>query len=138
MGATLKIGLIVDGEKVSRHVFELAQWANTTDTLCVSHLIIQSKPPSPGPRRGFVAKVLGKSPAAHAAVVLWNTKSRLESRGVARSKSYRGYEKTCALGAIVPGRIHITPQVSKSGFVHRFSDADLEKIRHEEFDILIR
>jgi hypothetical protein len=137
MSGGLKIGLIVDGEQVSRQILELAQWANSTDNIRVSHLIVQQRPP-PARRRGILAKLLGKSPAAHANVVLWKTKAKLESRGVARNRLFRGQLGSFEVGAAVPGRIHVTPLVSKSGFVHRFGEADLEKIREEEFDLLIR
>jgi hypothetical protein len=39
MNNKLKIGLIVDSERASKYVYELAEWANSTDALCVSHLI---------------------------------------------------------------------------------------------------
>jgi hypothetical protein len=138
MSGRLKIGLIVDGEKVSRHVFELAQWARSSADIHISHLIVQTRPPPAIRRRGILAKALGKSPAAHATVVLWKTKTMLESRALARMKAYRGHNQSCEIGDVVPGRIHVTPLVSKSGFVHRFSEDDVEKIRREEFDVLIR
>ena len=134
----LKIGLIVDGEKVSRHVLELAQWAKSTGNVCISHLIIQARPAASAKRRGLLAKAFGKGPAAHAAVMLWKTKTKLESRSLARMKAYRGHNDSCEVGDLVPGRIRVTPLVSKSGFVHRFSEEDIETIRREGFDVLIR
>ena len=138
MSVRLKVGLIVDDERVSQHLFELAQWANSTDTVCISHLILQTRAP-PRPRgRGVLGKLLGKSPMAHATVMLWKAKARLESRSLARTPAYRGHLESREMGAVVAGRIRVTPVVSKSGFVHRFSDEDLERIRREEFDLLIR
>jgi hypothetical protein len=137
MGVRLKVGLIVDDERLSPHVFELAQWASSTDSLCISHLIIQTRP-SLTQRRSLLRKVFSKSPAAHATVMLWKAKTRLESRAGARVPAYRGHQKMRDAGAVVPGRIRITPLVSKSGFVHRFSEADIEKIRQEKFDLLLR
>jgi hypothetical protein len=132
----LKIGLIVDSERVSRHVFELAQWASSTDTLCGSHLIVQERPPARS--GGRLARLVGKSPAAHATVMLWKAKTKLESRGLTRAKGSRESQSLRDVGALVPGRIRVTPQISRSGFVHRFSEADLETIRQEKFDLLIR
>ena len=138
MSVRLKVGLIVDDERVSRHVYELAQWATSTDTVYVSHLIVQRRAPPPARRRGALAKLFAKNPAAHATVMLWKAKNKIESRSVARNPAYRGHRESQDMGAVVPGRIHVTPLVSKSGFVHRFGDEDLEKIRREEFDVLIR
>ena len=138
MGGRLKVGLIVDSERVSRHVYELAQWASQTDAVCISHLIVQPLPATTAPRASVVTRVFRKSPAAHATVALWKAKARLESRVIGRMPAYRGQQGSRDMGNLVPGRIRITPLVSRSGFVHRFSEADLEKIRAEQFDVLIR
>lgn len=137
MGGRLKVGLIVDDERVSRHVFDLAQWANSTDAVCISHLIVQRRP-SLTQRRGLIKKVFGKSLTAHATVMLWKAKHRLESRSLARIAAYREHQQSREMGTLVRGRIEVTPLVSKSGFVHRFSEADLDRIRQEGFDLLIR
>ena len=137
MVSKLKVGLIVDGERVSRQVFELAQWAHSTDTVNVSHLIVQTRA-SCARRRGLLNRLFGKSPAAHATVMLWKTKNKLEARGVARNKQLHRHPEACDIGTVVPDRIRVTPLVSKSGFVHRFREEDLARIRQEEFDLLIR
>ncbi len=138
MSDKLKIGLIVDGEHVSRYVCQLADWARTTDALCISHLIVQERPTAKKGRGSFLSRLFGKSPLKHAAVALWKAKTRLELRRLAAVEAYRGFQETTDMGARVPGRIRVTPLVSKSGFVHRFSDQDLEKVRRENFDLLIR
>jgi hypothetical protein len=132
----LKIGLIVDGERAGKHVCELAQWASTTGVLHISHLIIQDQPAI---KRGSrIVRLVRKSPVQHANSVLWKLKSRLESPRVERVPSYRSAQAAHDLCELVPGKIRVTPIVSKSGFVRRFSDPDLDRIRREEFDVLIR
>jgi hypothetical protein len=138
MGGRLKVGLIVDSERVSRQVFDLAQWASSTDSVWISHLIVQQRPAGIATRPGVLARAFRKSPAAHATVALWKAKARLESRVLARMPDFRGHLESRDMGDLVPGRIRVTPIVSKSGFVHRFRDADLDRIRQEEFDVLIR
>jgi hypothetical protein len=137
MYSKLKIGLIVDGELVSKYVHELAEWANTTDALCVSHLIIQDRPPAAG-RAGIFYGLLHKNPLRLARDALWRVKTRLESARVARVEAFNGYEKTYNVGKLVPAKIRLTPIVSTSGFIYRFSDSDLAKVREEGFDVLIR
>jgi len=137
MHGKLKIGLILDGELASKYVHELVDWANKTDALCVSHLIIQSRPPAAG-RAGSFYRLLRKSPPKLARDALWRVKTRLESARVARVPAFNGYEKTYDLGKLIPARIRLTPMGSKSGFIYRLSDSELAKVREEGFDLLIR
>src|SRR5262245_38603834 len=88
MSDKLKIGLIVDGERVSKYVYELADWANTTDVVCISHLIIQELPANQ--RGSILTSLFRTSPIKHAAVALWKVKTRLELRRVAAVQAYRG------------------------------------------------
>jgi len=113
MGGRLKVGLIVDSERVSRHVHELAQWASQTEAVSITHLIVQPRPASTAPRAGVLKRVFRKSPAAHATVALWKAKARLESRVVARMPAYRGHQESRDMGELVPGRIRVTPLVSR-------------------------
>src|SRR5271156_6788920 len=115
MCSKLKIGLIVDGELASKYVHELVDWANTTDALCVSHLIIQDRPLAAG-RAGNRYRLLRKNPLMLARDALWRAKTRLESARVARVEAFNGYEKTYDVGKLVPAKIRLTPIVSKSGF----------------------
>jgi len=132
----LKIALIVDDEHVwSHHIHELAQWANSTDCLDVTHLIIQDR--SWPPDRIFLSLLRGRLIRA-VTIALGKAINKLESIDVARVDPHMGRRRTYDLGKIVSGKIRVKPLVSKSGFVHRFSDQDLDKIRHEQFDLLIR
>ena len=133
----LKIGLIVDGERLAKQVHELVQWANTTGSIRVTHLIVQQLPPPP-PRRPLWARLVGRSPAELAKLLLWRLKERIEKRRVEAIDAYRGSSETFAAGPAVAGRIVVTPLVSRSGHVHRFSDEDLERIKRERFDVLLR
>ncbi|HVS76266.1 MAG TPA: hypothetical protein VHE11_04980 [Steroidobacteraceae bacterium] len=133
----LKIGLLVDGERLTKHVHELVRWANSTDTLRVTHLIVQERPAPPAqPPR--LARLIRKPPAEIAANLLWRAKNHIERRGVEATGAYQGSSETLEAGAVVPGRIVVKPLVSKSGLVHRFSEEDLERIRQERFDLLLR
>jgi hypothetical protein len=138
MNNKLKIGLIVDCERVSKYVYDLAEWANTTDTLSVSHLIIQERRARPNRRLGVFSTLLRNSPVGPATALLWKATTRLESSRVARVKAFNGYRKKYDVGKLVPGRICVKPIVSPSGFIHRFSDQDLARVREEGFDLLIR
>jgi hypothetical protein len=135
---SLKIALIVDGEHVSKHVYDLAQWASASDTIRISHLIIQHRPQSRKTWMGRLTSRLRKGPVHIARALLWKLITRLEARDLAEIKAYEGHQATFNVGNLVPGRIHLTPIVSRSGFVHRFAAEDVETIKQRGFDLLIR
>jgi len=136
MTTKLKIALIVDDERVwNRHVYELAEWAKSTDCLDVSHLIIQERL---WPRDDIFPTLLSGRPIRALTLALWKAINKLESIDAARIDPHVGRRTTYDLGKIVPGKIRVKPLVSKSGFVHHFSAQDLDSIRQEQFDLLIR
>ncbi len=136
MSNKLKIALIVDDEHVwNHHVYELAEWAKSTDCLDVSHLILQERS---WPRDDIFPSLLLGRPIRALTLVLWKAINKLESIGAAKIDADVGRRASYDLGKIVPGKIRVKPLVSKSGLVHRLSDHDLDRIRHEQFDLLIR
>lgn len=137
MNITLKVALIVDGERLSSHNYELVKWANSSGLMQVSHLIVQERD-RPTRKRPLRLRLLRASPRAVARALLWKLKDWIEARHVAANACYRDADRSFEVGEIVPGRIFVRPQVSKSGLVYRFAEEDLEKIRRERFDILIR
>ena len=62
----------------------------------------------------------------------------MEIREVLADDSLKDADLKVAAGDTVPGRIFVTPHISRSGFVHRFGEDDLDTIRAERFDLLIR
>ncbi len=134
--SALKIGLVVDGERLTKQVHELVQWARSTDDVQVTHLIVQQRPARV--RRPVWVKILHKSPAELAILLLWRLKDRIERPRVEALPEYRDSGATFAADATVPGRIFVKPLISPSGFVHRFSEEDLARIRQERFDVLLR
>lgn len=134
MTAPLKVALIVDDENLDAHRRRLAAWANSTSTLHISHLIVQQRDLPPRP--SLPVRLLRKRPAELAAQVLLKVKSRLEARHAVPAGSDAG--SALEVRQLVPGRIFVKPRISPSGFVYRYSEEDLEKIRGERFDLLIR
>lgn len=135
--SVLKIGLVVDGEHLTRQLHELVQWASSTGSIRITHLIVQQRD-SPAPRPPRWLRIIRKSPAELTVVLLSRLKDRLERHRVDAMDAYRGWSETFEAGAAVPGRIVVKPLVSRSGLVHRFSEEDLERIRQERFDLLLR
>ena len=141
MNTRLKVGLIVDDETLNKYDHDLAQWAQSSGLLQISHLIVQKKTESKN-NRAIWERLRGRSPKSVVlgllSKVLWHFKEWLETRELAANEYLRDADCKVAVGDVVPGRIFISPQISQSGFVHRFSKGDLNKIRVENFDLLIR
>jgi hypothetical protein len=136
MSNKLKIALIVDDELTwNRHVHELVEWARTTDCLDVSHLIIQERS---WPREQIFRSLLVGRPIRALTLALWKAINKVESFEAARIDADVGRRTTYDLGKIVPGKIRVKPLVSTSGLIHRLHDPDLNRIREERFDLLIR
>ena len=134
----LKIGLIVDGPQVTKYVYDLIEWTRNTDSIRISHLVIQDLPVEVGSRRSRISALFRKSLVAHARTALWKLKERLESRRLTRIKAFRGCNLTYDGRQVVPGEIRIRPVVSPSGFVYRFGATDVAQVREAGFDLLLR
>ncbi len=134
MTAPLKAALIVDDESLGEHHCRLLEWARSTQAVCISHSIIQQRDPPPRP--ALPIRLLRKSPALVAAQTLWKLKHRLEARHAAASTD--GGSSLERVRQAVPGRLLVKPRISPSRFVYRYGEEDLEKIRGERFDLLIR
>jgi hypothetical protein len=135
MAAPLKVALVVDGENLDEHRLRLVEWANSTESVRISHLIIQQR--DPGPRPPLPVRLLRKRPAQVAAQALWKLKSRLEADDTGH-RDAGDHRRLELIRQAVPGRILVRPRISPSGFVYRYSEEDLAKIRGEGFDLLIR
>lgn len=134
----LKVGLIVDEERLCKHDRELVGWANSGDTILISHLIVQHRS-APARKRPLLARLALHSLGSLMAIALWRIKERKEVRQVAAIEAYRDSERSFEVGESVPGRIYVKPlQSGSEGRVHRFSEEDLAAIRREQFDLLIR
>jgi len=135
----LKIGLLVDSERASKYVYDLACWAATRPDLEISHLIVHAPDGESSNRLPKVATslrtrgvyyVLGR--ALFALIV------RAERMLLRRSTVHRDHFASFPLDGIVKERIRVRPLLSKSGLVHRFSKEDVDRIEALGLDLLIR
>ena len=70
--------------------------------------------------------------------VAFKTITELEFLLLRRSKIHRDHLRTFDLTGLVPGSLHVTPIVSKSGFVFRYRDDDVRAIKGLNLDLLLR
>ncbi len=135
----LKIGLIVDSEIVSKYVYELAEWGQHQESLSISHLIIQQKKEKP--RQSKISRVIDavrtKGIKRIIEIVVWKLIDKLESAKIGKH-ALKDHLQAYDASGIVLGSIVVRPNVSKSGFVHRFSSEEINAIKGFGLDVLIR
>lgn len=136
----LKVGLIVDSEFASKYIYELAAWGQLQDNLLISNLIIQH---SQEIKEGLTTKAL-KSLKKNGFLYLADEISfalvkKFEGLALRRfKKKYSDHLKSFNLKNVISETIEINPINSKSDFVYRYSDEDIQKIRFLNLDVLIR
>lgn len=139
----LKIGILNDSTSCSKYVHDLVQWARTTPGISVEHLIEHAHPAHTAPQtRGLLRKLWGK--LLHEGVyktlglVARSLIFRFEARFLSRIALHGDHGATFDLAEFGLQTTRITPQVSASGFVYRFSPSDIERVRSLGLDVLIR
>jgi hypothetical protein len=135
----IRIGLIVDSVIVPLYIKELIQWIGQNPQLEVTHLVHQQLPPE---RRHLSKKLVhlmrlgrwGKLFSGVAYTIL----NRIERQLLARGPKYQWYFTRSDIGARVPHHIHVTPKISKSGFVFRYPEDSISAIKNADLDLLIQ
>src|SRR5438132_1066180 len=111
---SLRIGLIVDGSRVSKYTYELAAWARSQDNLRVEALIVQNVPrPSRGTRLRGMLQTMDVRRLAQ--TVLLSVITAVERRLLRRSQ-HRDHLSTFDISDQVTTAIQVAPVVSPSGF----------------------
>lgn len=136
----LRIALIVDGVRVSKYDADLIEWMMTQDHLEASHLIIQklSTQQVQGRWSKAVNALKQSGWSALAQLVLWNVIARIELLRLRRYAGFADHLSPADVSKKVPNHLYVTPIQSKSGLVHRFSSDDIDAIRKEAFDVILR
>jgi len=137
---TLRIGLIVDSNVSSQYVFDLADWGQRQSNLQICCLVIQRV--SASKQQNTIAKVVSFL-KKHGALVLaqeigFTLIHKVEEFIIRRTKNHKHHASRHDLSYIVKDSISVKPIISKSGFVYRYDDGDIEKIRELGLDVLIR
>ena len=134
----LKIGLLQDGVETDRYMVDLITWAGKQDDLEISHLIIHGAPDESR------LQTLKRKLAQHKLATLGKALFRcilLVERTLLKfyyGGRYRDHSRQYRVDQLIPQSIRISPTISKSGFVYRFSDEEMAKVRAAGCDVLIR
>lgn len=126
----------------SKYVRDLVQWSQTTPDVEITHLIIHSRASNKsGGRinkliRSVFTKGIGATADRFLSKLFMRATSVVERKLLSRSEVDRDHLSVYELGVL--NKINIHPTISKSGFVYRFSDAEIERISSLELDVLVR
>jgi len=135
----LKIALIVDSKIASKYVYELAEWGQNQNDLDVTHLLIQNIPSNKQSKIHKAFLLLKKKGFLHLAQLVGFTLiKKVESLPLKYTNTYKHHFTKYDLSNCVKNSISINPVVSKSGFVYRYEDDDIQKIRELGLDVLVR
>ncbi len=134
---TLNVGLLLDGACSDKYVHELALWGKSQPDINISHLILH--PCRENSRIGRL-KDLARKRRLHLlpAKILFRFILAIEKLLLRRIEFHKDHYKSCDLTGTIDQIVEITPIVSESGYVYRFSDEEIEKVKSLNLDLLIR
>ena len=140
----VRIGLLVNSATVAKYDAEFIAWTETQPDIEVTHLILhapKSEASTNTSHRGSLfnrAKVLlaKQGLGATLAGIVWQYIEWSERRILAKNDELlRDHLDTVDVSERVPHQLSITPMVSPSGFVYRFSDDDTQAVRELDLDL---
>ena len=136
----LRVGVLVDTERVSKYDFDLIEWAHRHPKIEISVVVtLASKVSTTKPL--LVSRILrhlsGRGLKSLMRSAGWATITSLENLKLKSSHDHRGHLGFVSLDVKAP-RLNATPIKSPSGLVYRFSEADIEAIKDFDLDVLIR
>ena len=135
----LKIALIVDSNISSKYVYDLACWAKNQGNLEITSLIIQKIPfKSGGKLQRAINSLKGEGIITLLEQIGHTLLLKIEKILLSNNKISKDHFKEHNLYDYIDETIYVEPIISKSSFVYRYGDNDIEKIRQKNIDILIR
>ena len=132
----LKIGLLVDSKFSSKYVCEFIEWARQQATIEVGYLIICASERSSEVKIASRATAEGKS-RSFGTRTLFRVIVAIETILLRRRPLHRDHLDQLDLSKDVKNQVFIEPQISKSGFVHRFSAADVGRVKALGLDLIV-
>ena len=130
----LRIGILVDSPIASVYLHDIVQWAQSQSNIRVDHLIVHSPPASgtshtPPPSKGLLGRL---------ARAMFNAVARMERKRLKRDGRFPRHGQTMDLRGVLKSVLELSPIVSPSGVVYRFTADDVERVRALGLDVLIR
>lgn len=135
----LHVGLIVDSKTTTKYTYEIAEWCRNQQNILLSHLIIQrDKRPNQGKTEKSFNYLKKQGPLFLLGQASFFALSRTENIFLRKHKHHQDHFQSYQLNDIIPESLCVDPEISKSGFIYRYSDHDIDKIKELNLDVLIR
>jgi hypothetical protein len=142
--AALKVGLLTDDMRVSKYTLELLEWAKAEPSLVISHLIVyqDESTPSPGKilrlARRVAALFRKKQFRIVSAKFLFRAIVWIEQIFLRKFQAFPDHLKMFDPSSLIPEKVIIRPERSRSGLVARFSATDITRVKSLGLDVIIR
>ncbi len=142
LSSPLRVGLLLDDVQVTAYTQDFIDRCKQHPEILLSHLVlhpVRATTPSNRSRLGRVTDVVRKRGMVTLIDKIVFHLLLTAERTILRRVGFRlGESERFDLTSSGIEQIVVVPQVSPSGFVYRFGDKDLERLRACNFDVLIR
>jgi hypothetical protein len=137
----LRVALIVDDAPQSSACWGLIQRSKNAKNYSIEFLVVQRKPKKVN-SSGLVTRVF-RHLRQHGLKSLTETAgflaiAKVEKLRIPHDEKYHEFYRSYGLDDIEMERVYVRPLISKSGFVYRYADDDIQKIVSRNPDVLIR
>jgi len=128
----LKIALIVDSNISLKYVHDLACWAKNQDNLEINSLIIQKIPfKSAGKLRHGIKSLKEKGIKNLLEQIGYKLLLKIDEILLSRNEIHKNHFKKQNLFDYVSEIIEVEPVISKSGYVYRYNDKEIQEIKQK-------
>ena len=134
-----RIGLIVDNVQSSKMLHDLLELSRSSKHYEITHLIVQKTQRYTGSLAPKSLQYIAKRGLnKFLSYASFKVLSKLESLVIKRLGKFRSFFDTHDLSIFPVEIIEVEPIVSASGLVYRYSKGDLDKIRAQDLNLLVR
>jgi hypothetical protein len=137
----MRLALLVDSLNVSKYVYDLAIWVVNQEDIELTCLIIQ-KNSDKTTDLNILSKIWRylrkKGLSGFISVLLWRFILVVEEIKLKRSSKHGDHLSKFALDKLNLPQILISPNISKSGFIYRYNNNDVESVRNKQLDVIVR
>jgi len=137
----LRVALIVDDARQSSVCWDLLERSKKAKNYSIEFLVVQRK--TTKVNSGGLASRVFRHLRQHglkslAAKIGFLVIEKTEKFRIPREQQYQGFYRSHSLDDIAIEKIYVRPLVSKSGFVYRYAEDDIQQITSRNPDVLIR
>ena len=135
----LKIGLLVESEMASFHIYELVQWAQRQSNLTISHLIVL-KPHKP--HRTLLYRFSSYLRLRSGLILLrrrlFGLITSFEAMRLKKSTDFRHLSQRYDLRTIIPIPIYVEPEIADDNdSAYHYSSSDILAVKSSHVDLII-